>query len=175
VTTARTPDAWAFETITVHIDGPVLLAEILAPPMNLLGPELVRDLVSLIQRAEANQTYKVLVFRSADPDYFISHVDLTRIPEYWDEAASPPGREVEGRQQLRDGQPGRHESERRSDPREERSLVRIREPDVGLTLVAGLSGHGMIIAGHRQRCRAPSALVGVDLVAVAGDPSLLEP
>ena len=33
----------------------VLFAEISAPPMNLLGPELVRDLVSLIERAEADE------------------------------------------------------------------------------------------------------------------------
>jgi enoyl-CoA hydratase/carnithine racemase len=29
----------------------------------------------------------VLVFKSADPDYFISHVDVTRIKEYRAEAA----------------------------------------------------------------------------------------
>jgi hypothetical protein len=29
----------------------------------------------------------VLVFRSADPDYFIPHVDVTRIKEYREEAA----------------------------------------------------------------------------------------
>jgi enoyl-CoA hydratase/carnithine racemase len=59
--------------------------------MNLLGPELVRDLVSLIQRTEADDTVNVLVFKSADPDYFISHVDLTRISEYRAEAAKLTG------------------------------------------------------------------------------------
>jgi enoyl-CoA hydratase/carnithine racemase len=59
--------------------------------MNLLGPELVRDLVSVIQRTEADDAYKVLVFKSGDPDYFISHVDLTRIPEYRHEAAKLTG------------------------------------------------------------------------------------
>jgi len=59
----------------------VMFAEIAAPPMNLLGPELVRDLVSLIQEAEADDSLRVLVFRSADPDYFISHVDVTQIKE----------------------------------------------------------------------------------------------
>jgi len=77
--------------MTVVVDGPVLFAEILAPPMNLLGPELVRDLVALIQRAEADDTFKVLVFKSGDPDYFISHVDLTRVPEYRQEAAKLTG------------------------------------------------------------------------------------
>ena len=73
------------------VDGPVLFAEILAPPINLLGPALVRDLVSLIQRAEADDAYKVLVFKSGDPDYFISHVDLTQVPEYRQEAAKLTG------------------------------------------------------------------------------------
>src|SRR5437763_15420048 len=59
--------------------------------MNLLGPDLVRDLVSLIQRAEADDAVRVLVFRSADPDYFMSHVDVTRIQAYREEAAKLTG------------------------------------------------------------------------------------
>jgi enoyl-CoA hydratase/carnithine racemase len=59
--------------------------------MNLLGPALVRDLVALIQQAEADTACQVLVFRSADPDYFISHVDVTRIAEYRAEAAKLTG------------------------------------------------------------------------------------
>jgi hypothetical protein len=58
-----------FETLTARTEGAVLVAEIAAPPMNLLGPELVRDLVSLIQGAEADDAIQVLVFTSADPDY----------------------------------------------------------------------------------------------------------
>jgi len=80
-----------FETLRVRSEAAVLFAEIAAPPMNLLGPELVRDLVSLIQRAEADEAFKVLVFTSADPDYFIAHVDVTRIKEYRAEAAKLTG------------------------------------------------------------------------------------
>jgi enoyl-CoA hydratase/carnithine racemase len=76
-----------FETLKVSREGAVLFTEIAAPPMNLLGPELVRDSVSLIQEAEADNAVKVLVFKSADPDYFIPHVDVTRISEYRQEAA----------------------------------------------------------------------------------------
>jgi enoyl-CoA hydratase/carnithine racemase len=83
-------DHMDFETLTVRMEGAVLFAEIAAPPMNLLGPELVRDLVSLIQRAEA-AAVQVLVFKSADPDYFISHVDVTRIKENREEAAKLAG------------------------------------------------------------------------------------
>src|SRR5215468_8387050 len=84
-------DPVVFETLTVRKEGAVLFAEIAAPPMNLLGPALVRDLVTLIQRAEADNTIKVLVFKSADPDYFISHVDVTKIKEYRKEAAKLTG------------------------------------------------------------------------------------
>src|SRR5262249_2201027 len=80
-----------FETLKVSREGSVLFVDIAVPPMNLLGPELVRDLVSLLQQAEADNAVKVLVFGSADPDYFISHVDVTRIKEYREEAAKLVG------------------------------------------------------------------------------------
>jgi enoyl-CoA hydratase/carnithine racemase len=80
-----------FDTLAVHTEGGVLFAEIAAPPMNLLGPELVRDLVSLIQRAEADDAVRVLVFTSADPDYFISHVEVNRSGEYAADAARLTG------------------------------------------------------------------------------------
>jgi enoyl-CoA hydratase/carnithine racemase len=79
------------QTLNLREEGPVLFAEISAPPMNLLGPELVRDLVSLIQRAEGDTAVRVLVFSSANPDYFISHVDLKRVAEYRQEAAKLTG------------------------------------------------------------------------------------
>src|SRR6185312_7647920 len=63
-----------FEKLNVSREGQVLFVEISAPPMNLEGPELIRDLVSLLQRAEADDAVQVIVFKSADPDYFISHV-----------------------------------------------------------------------------------------------------
>src|SRR6187549_331610 len=94
MTTSKTADVggnpeepWAYEKLHVRRERSVLFAEIAAPPMNLQGPELVRDLVSLIQQAEAEDVVKVLVFTSADPDYFISHVDVTSIEENRAEAA----------------------------------------------------------------------------------------
>ena len=80
-----------FETISTHREEGVLFAEIASPPMNLLSPELVRDLVSLIQQTEADDSIRVLVFKSADPDYFISHVDVTRIAEYGELATKLSG------------------------------------------------------------------------------------
>ena len=80
-----------FETLNVKREGAALFIQIAAPPMNLLGPGLVRDLVTLIQHAQADDTLRVLVFKSADPDYFVSHVDVTKIREYREEAARLSG------------------------------------------------------------------------------------
>ena len=77
----------SFQTLSITREESVQYVEIAAPPMNLLGPELVHDLVALIQEAEADDSVRVLVFKSADPDYFISHVDINRVKEYRDEAA----------------------------------------------------------------------------------------
>ena len=74
------------ETINSGREGGVLFADIAAPPMNLLGPELVHDLVSIIVQSEADNAVQVIVFRSADPDYFIPHVDMNRIAEYREQA-----------------------------------------------------------------------------------------
>ena len=45
-------DSLVFEKLNVTREGAVLFAAINAPAMNLEGPELIRDLVSLIQRGE---------------------------------------------------------------------------------------------------------------------------
>lgn len=87
---------YVFETLKVLKEAGVLFVKISAPPMNLEGPELVRDLVSLIQQAEADESVQVLVFKSADPDYFIAHVDVTRIKENRAEAAKLNGDESIG-------------------------------------------------------------------------------
>ena len=72
-------------------DEGVLSVVIDAPPMNLIGPELVRDLVTLLSELESGQDIRVVVPESADPGYFVPHVDLTKIAEYTAEAAGADG------------------------------------------------------------------------------------
>ena len=72
-------------------DKGVLGVVIDAPPMNLVGPELVRDLVNLVRTLESDQETRVVVLESADPEYFIPHVDLTKVAEYTAEAAKAGG------------------------------------------------------------------------------------
>ena len=71
--------------------GGVLGVVIDAPPMNLIGPELVRDLVRLLGTLESGEEARVMVLESADPEYFVPHVDLTKVAEYTAEAANAGG------------------------------------------------------------------------------------
>ena len=72
-------------------DEGVLGVVIDSPPMNLIGPELARDLVGLFGVLESGQETRVVVLESADPDYFVPHVDLTKVAEYTAEAAKAGG------------------------------------------------------------------------------------
>jgi enoyl-CoA hydratase/carnithine racemase len=75
-------------------DQGVLSVVIDAPPMNLVGPELVRDLVGLVRELESDEDVtRVMVLESADPEYFVPHVDLTKVAEYTAEAAKAGGPE----------------------------------------------------------------------------------
>ena len=82
----------AYRTLRVaRADEGVLSVVIDAPPMNLIGPELVRDLVSLLGELETGEDVRVMVLQSADPEYFVPHVDLTKVAEYTAEAAKAGG------------------------------------------------------------------------------------
>ncbi|WP_181923542.1 enoyl-CoA hydratase/isomerase family protein [Streptomyces inhibens] len=73
------------------MDGNVLFATFNAPPINLIGPEVVRDLVGLLKEVSQPTGARVVVFDSADPDFFLPHVDLTKVPAYTAEAAMAGG------------------------------------------------------------------------------------
>jgi enoyl-CoA hydratase/carnithine racemase len=75
----------------VRSDEGVLGVVIDAPPMNLIGPELVRDLVTMLGELESDEDVRVMVLESADPEYFVPHVDLTKVAEYTAEAAKAGG------------------------------------------------------------------------------------
>jgi enoyl-CoA hydratase/carnithine racemase len=81
----------SYQTLRVSRDEQVLNVAIDAPPMNLIGPELVRDLVDLIGELEHDPDTRVMVLESADPEYFVPHVDLTKVAEYTAEAAKAGG------------------------------------------------------------------------------------
>jgi enoyl-CoA hydratase/carnithine racemase len=80
-----------YQTLHLARSHGVLSVVIDAPPMNLIGPELVRDLVTLLSELESDADIRVVVLESADPEYFVPHVDLTKVAEYTAEAAKAGG------------------------------------------------------------------------------------
>jgi enoyl-CoA hydratase/carnithine racemase len=71
-----------YKTIKTRVDGGVLYADLNAPPLNLLGPELAGDLGTLLKEAEADRSVRVLVFSSLVPDFFIAHLDMAQLPAF---------------------------------------------------------------------------------------------
>jgi enoyl-CoA hydratase/carnithine racemase len=73
--TRRTPAYWR-----VTIDN---------PPINVMGPEMVKQFQEVINALEADEQVRVVVFDSAVDDYFLNHSDFTAKLE--DLTSLPPG------------------------------------------------------------------------------------
>lgn len=50
------------------------------PPVNVIGPAMMRDLKTLLTELERDDTVNVVVFDSADPDFYLAHYDLAADP-----------------------------------------------------------------------------------------------
>ncbi|MFF3787074.1 enoyl-CoA hydratase/isomerase family protein [Streptomyces sp. NPDC001933] len=83
--------SWNYSTIRAELRNGVLWATIDNPPINLIDERFVADLIALLDDTEAQGGVRVVVFRSGDSDFFISHVDLERIAEYTAVAATSGG------------------------------------------------------------------------------------
>src|ERR1700752_3085186 len=51
------------------------------PPINMFVPTTIVELGALMTELEANQSVKVIVFQSANPDFFIAHLDVAKAAE----------------------------------------------------------------------------------------------
>ncbi|WP_312789672.1 enoyl-CoA hydratase/isomerase family protein [Sphingobacterium sp.] len=52
------------------------------PPVNVFDPEFSVQLRSLMEELEANSDLKVVVFESANPDFYVAHAELVNIFEF---------------------------------------------------------------------------------------------
>lgn len=52
------------------------------PPLNLFDPDLVAELGVAMGAWEVDESLRVVVFESANPEFFIAHVDLLRAEEF---------------------------------------------------------------------------------------------
>jgi enoyl-CoA hydratase/carnithine racemase len=62
------------------------------PPINVMGPEMVREFQGLIDALEADEHVRVVVFDSAVEDYFLNHSDfLAKLEDLTSIPAGPTG------------------------------------------------------------------------------------
>src|ERR1019366_7169969 len=72
----------AFETyklIKVAVQGKVAYATINSPPVNVITPPLLDEFVRLSSDLAADENLLVVVLRSANPDFYIAHFDVSSI------------------------------------------------------------------------------------------------
>ncbi len=67
------------DLIRVSVDDGVAWATIDAPPINLMTVELLVAIAHTAQSVAADDDVRVLVWRSANPDFFIAHFDVEAI------------------------------------------------------------------------------------------------
>jgi enoyl-CoA hydratase/carnithine racemase len=79
--------SYEFETIGTRVDSGVLFATFDNPPINLIGRALVRDLIDLLDKLEHDTDINVIVFASADEEFFLPHVDIAHVADYTAETA----------------------------------------------------------------------------------------
>jgi len=87
---------YQYATITTCLNQGVLTATISNPPLNVMTAQLYQDLVAFTAEVEQDESVKVLVLESADPDFFIAHFDVTLI------LSTPTDKPAKRREQLSD-------------------------------------------------------------------------
>ena len=68
-----------YKCFKIRMDRGVAFATIDHPPMNVLDVELLLEIDRIGQEIEADPKVKVVVFNSADPDYFVARGDIVAI------------------------------------------------------------------------------------------------
>ena len=79
-----------YKTLKFVADKGVLFVTIDSPPINLLSVDMRDDFRRLHKDVAADDDTRVVVFKSANPDYFIAHFDVTLLAEFPDTAPPRP-------------------------------------------------------------------------------------
>ena len=70
---------YGFETLHTHLDEGVLRVTIDAPPCNVISAAMLDELHRLGRTSRDDDSVRVIVIQSADPDFFIAHFDVNVI------------------------------------------------------------------------------------------------
>ena len=67
---------YAYQTLEVTQRVSVVEVTINNPPLNVMTLQLYSDLVEFTEKVEHDDSVKVIIFQSANPDFFIAHFDF---------------------------------------------------------------------------------------------------
>ncbi|MDR8414171.1 enoyl-CoA hydratase/isomerase family protein [Nonomuraea sp. 3-1Str] len=70
-----------YQTLRVAGEAGIARVTIDNPPVNVLDVALMTDLRDLLTALRDDRSVRVIVFDSADPEFFIAHVDMTSTPD----------------------------------------------------------------------------------------------
>ncbi|MGF7111460.1 enoyl-CoA hydratase/carnithine racemase [Pseudomonas laurylsulfatiphila] len=68
-----------YQTLKLRRDGQILHVDFDNPPLNLMSIQMVGELFDLAGKLAVDRETKVVIFGSANPDFFIAHFDLNDI------------------------------------------------------------------------------------------------
>lgn len=74
--------AYEYELLQVAVDGRLAVVTINNPPINIITLPLYAELSALTEELKADPDLAVVVFKSADPDFFIAHFDVEAILQF---------------------------------------------------------------------------------------------
>jgi enoyl-CoA hydratase/carnithine racemase len=78
-----------FEALRVHLSHGVAWVTIDHPPINLLDVPLFLELARVVDELEKDERVRVIVFQSADQEFFIAHADVNWILSLPEEVGAP--------------------------------------------------------------------------------------
>lgn len=81
-----------YETLNVRRDGRILHVDFNNPPLNLMNIQMVGELFDLSASLAFDQDTAVVVFGSANPEFFIAHFDLSDLLRSMSDPAVPQSR-----------------------------------------------------------------------------------
>jgi enoyl-CoA hydratase/carnithine racemase len=88
----------SYRLLKIARDGRVVTATVDNPPINLITLALYGELAALAQELEADKEALVFVLKSANPDFFLAHFDVSAILTF--PVDQPPSREAAGRNEY---------------------------------------------------------------------------
>jgi enoyl-CoA hydratase/carnithine racemase len=74
--------AYQYQLLDVAVNGRVATVTINNPPINIITPALYQELATLVAELQNDDDLTVVVFKSADADFFIAHYDVSNILEF---------------------------------------------------------------------------------------------